>query len=74
MLTKSWSFTPTMRLTAHFLYIIKKHGQLFIHNSVYSNSGVRSNRALRGPQIQVVGVVLIIEFCDHNIPFLKVVF
>ena len=28
---------------------------------------------LRGPQIQVVGVALIIEFCDHNIPFLKVV-
>ena len=28
---------------------------------------------LRGPQIQVVGVALIIEFCDHSIPFLKVV-
>ena len=29
---------------------------------------------LRGPQIQVtVGVALIIEFCDHNIPFLKVI-
>ena len=37
-------------------------------------SGVGSNRALRGPQIQVVGAALIIEFCDHNIPFLKVVF
>ena len=36
-------------------------------------SGVGSNHALRGPQIQVVGVALIIEFCDHNIPFLKVV-
>ena len=29
-------------------------------------SGVGSNHALRGPQIQVVGVALIIEFCDHN--------
>ena len=28
---------------------------------------------LQGPQIQVVGVALIIEFCDHNVPFLKVV-
>ena len=37
-------------------------------------SGVGSNRALWGPQIQVVGVALIIKFCDHNIPFLKVVF
>ena len=36
-------------------------------------SGVGSNRVLRGPQIHVVGVALIIEFCDHNIPFLKVV-
>ena len=36
-------------------------------------SGVGSNCALRGSQIQVVGVALIIEFCDHNIPFLKVV-
>ena len=31
-----------------------------------SCSGVGSSRALRGPQIQVVGVALIIEFCDHN--------
>ena len=38
------------------------------------NSGVGSNRALRGPQIQVVGVVLSTEFCDRNIPFLKVIF
>ena len=42
--------------------------------SVEGGSGVRSNHALWGPQIQVVGVDLIIEFCDHNIPFLKVVF
>ena len=26
---------------------------------------------LQGPQTQVVGVALIIEFCDHNVPFLK---
>ena len=45
-----------------------------------SNSAVGSNHALgggggggRGPPTQVVGVALIIEFCDHNIPFLKVV-
>ena len=37
-------------------------------------SGVGSIRALRGPQIQAVGVALIIEFCDHNVPFLKVIF
>ena len=29
-------------------------------------NGVRSNCTLRGPQIQVVGVALIVEFCDHN--------
>ena len=37
-------------------------------------SGVGSIRVLRGPQMQAVGVALIIEFCDHNVPFLKVVF
>ena len=37
-------------------------------------SGVGSNRALWGPQIQIVGVAWIIEFCDHNIPLLNVVF
>ena len=37
------------------------------------HSGVGSNCSLRGPQIQVVGVALIIEFYDHNIPFLKVI-
>ena len=37
-------------------------------------SGVGSNHALWGPQIQVVGVALITEFCDPNIRFLKVVF
>ena len=42
-------------------------------DNIFLCSGVESNRALRGPQIQVVGVALIIEFCDHNIPFLKVV-
>ena len=31
-------------------------------------SEVGSNHTLRGPQILVVGVALIIEFCDHNIP------
>ena len=41
---------------------------------VLVTSGVGSIRALRGPQIQAVGVALIIEFCDHNVPFLKVVF
>ena len=33
-------------------------------------SGVGSNSVLRGPQIQIVDVALIIEFCDHNIPLL----
>ena len=37
-------------------------------------SGVGSNHVLRGPQIQIVGVALIIEFCDHNIPLLNIVF
>ena len=37
-------------------------------------SGVGSNCALRGPQIQVVGVILSTEFCDRNIPFLKTIF
>ena len=38
------------------------------------DSGVGTSHALQGPQIQVVGMALIIEFCDRNIPFLKVVF
>ena len=52
---------------------------LLIQISLYSSwddrllSGVGSNHVLRGPQIQVVGVALIIEFCDHNIPSLKVI-
>jgi hypothetical protein len=29
-------------------------------------SGVGSNRMLRWPPIQAVGVALITEFCDHN--------
>ena len=29
-------------------------------------SEVGSNRVLRGPLIQVVGVALIAEFCDYN--------
>ena len=33
------------------------------------SSGVGSNCVLWGPQIQVVGVALIIEFCDYNILF-----
>ena len=37
-------------------------------------SGVGSNHTLWRPQIQVVGVALSIEFCDRNIPFLKLVF
>ena len=36
-----------------------------------SCSGVGSNCALWGPQIQVVGVALIIEFCNHNYTFSK---
>ena len=29
---------------------------------------------LRGPPIQVVGVALVTEFCDHNYSFVEVVF
>ena len=37
-------------------------------------SGVGSNRVLQGPLIQVVGVALITEFCDHNYSFVEIVF
>ena len=37
-------------------------------------SGVGSIRMLRGPPIQVVGVALITEFCDHNYSFVEVIF
>ena len=37
-------------------------------------SRVGSNRVLQGPPIQVVGVALITEFCDHNYSFVEVVF
>ena len=37
-------------------------------------SGVGSNRVLQGPPIQVVGVALITEFCDHNYSFVEVIF
>ena len=40
----------------------------------FDSSGVGSNHALQGPQIQVVGVALIVEFCGHNIHFQNVVF
>ena len=36
-------------------------------------SGVGSNRVLQGPLIQVVGVALITEFCDHNYSFVEVI-
>ena len=36
-------------------------------------SGVGSNRVLQGPPIQVVGVALITEFCDHNYSFVEVI-
>ena len=36
-------------------------------------SGVGSNRMLQGPPIQVVGVALITEFCDHNYSFVEVI-
>ena len=38
-----------------------------------TSSGVEINCAL-GPAIQVVGMALIIELCDHNIPFIKVIY
>ena len=37
--------------------------------SLHQCSGVGSNHALRGPQIQIVGMALI---RDHNIPLLNV--
>ena len=40
----------------------------------YPYSGVGSNRMLQGPPIQVVGVALITEFCDHNYSFVEVIF
>ena len=48
-------------------------GSILLHSYRVMCSGVGSSCALRGPQIQVVGVALIIEFYDHNIPFLKVI-
>ena len=36
--------------------------------------GVGSNYVLQGPPIQVVGVALTTEFCDHNYSFVKVIF
>ena len=41
---------------------------------VTHSSGVGSNRVLQGPPIQVVGVALITEFCDHNYSFVEVIF
>ena len=39
------------------------------------NSKVGSNHTSQGPPIQVVvGVTLIIEFYDHNMSFMKIVF
>ena len=38
------------------------------------DSRVGSNRILRGPPIQVVGVALITEFYDHYYSFVEVVF
>ena len=38
-----------------------------------SLNGVGSNRMLQGPPIQVVGVALIIESCDHNYTFVEIV-
>ena len=38
-----------------------------------NSSGVGSNRVLQGPPIQVVGVALITEFCDHNYSFVEVI-
>ena len=32
------------------------------------------NHVLRGPPIQVVGVALITEVCDHNYSFVEVAF
>ena len=37
-----------------------------ITNDVYESSGVGSNHVLQGPPIQVVGVALITEICDHH--------
>ena len=46
-----------------------------IYHSSHDSGVGGSNHALRGPPILVVGVVLIVEFCDHNIIcFIKVVF
>ena len=61
------------------IHTVYAHAPTFkIHSKTYQillqTSGVGSSHALRGPQIQVVGMALIIEFCDHNIPLLKVVF
>ena len=41
---------------------------------IYDVNGVGSNRVLQGPPIQVVGVALITEFCDHNYFFVEVIF
>ena len=38
-------------------------------NMLSLHSEVGSNRVLRGPLIQVVGVALIAEFCDYNYSF-----
>ena len=53
--------------TGYRLWFLKDQGYIV-------SSGVGSNRVLQGPPIQVVGVVLITEFCDHNYSFVEVIF
>jgi hypothetical protein len=40
--------------------------QCSVDGPAHQISGVGSNRVLGGPPIQIVGVALITEFCDHN--------
>ena len=46
---------------------------MLANNYYYASSGVGSNRVLQGPPIQVVGVALITEFCDHNYSFVEII-
>ena len=87
MAAKSWHGRPNQYTFSHHSHQVKNIYMGFIICpliTLFSTpppiletnivSGVGSNRTLRGPQIQIVGVALITEFCDHNIPFLNVVF
>ena len=63
-----WTYGQTDKISKVFTAILCLRFAVMVSKDACS--GVGSNYASRGPLIQVVGVALITEFCDHNIPFI----